>query len=291
VTRRRQPRPTSTSATTSASPPRRLTRDEQLHHRPDLPSGDRQGAARRIPRQDRAGDPAHHQRDQGDGPTSRRPTRRPTSSSPRSAARWATSRACPSSRPSGRSRSRWAARTCMFVHLTLRALPQGGRRTEDEAHPALGGHPPPDRHPARRPRLPHRRRARCFRPREDRRFCNVPLDYVIGSATRIFRSTRCRSRCNPTRSTNSCSSDSPSRRGRRIFTAWHDILHRLRNPEHEISIALVGKYAEHRDAYKSIYEALDHGGITHKTQVRVQPIKSEDIEREGAEHSSPASTA
>ena len=64
---------------------------------------------------------------------------------------------------------------------------------------------------------------------------------------------------------------------------WHDLLHRLRNPEHEISIALVGKYAEHRDAYKSIYEALDHGGIAHRTQVRVQPIKSEDIEREGAE--------
>ena len=64
---------------------------------------------------------------------------------------------------------------------------------------------------------------------------------------------------------------------------WHDLLHRLRNPEHEISIALVGKYAEHRDAYKSIYEALDHGGIAHRAQVRVQPIKSEDIEREGAE--------
>ena len=64
---------------------------------------------------------------------------------------------------------------------------------------------------------------------------------------------------------------------------WHEILHRLRNPEHEVSIALVGKYAEHRDAYKSIYEALDHGGIAHRTQVRVQPIKSEDIEREGAE--------
>ena len=35
---------------------------------------------------------------------------------------------------------------------------------------------------------------------------------------------------------------------------WRDLLHRLRNPEHEISIAVVGKYAEHRDAYKSIYE-------------------------------------
>ena len=64
---------------------------------------------------------------------------------------------------------------------------------------------------------------------------------------------------------------------------WHEILHRLRNPEHEVSIAVVGKYAEHRDAYKSIYEALDHGGIDRRTQPRVQPINSEDIEREGAE--------
>jgi CTP synthase len=64
---------------------------------------------------------------------------------------------------------------------------------------------------------------------------------------------------------------------------WQELLHRLRNPEHEISIAVVGKYAEHRDAYKSIYEALDHGGIEHKAQVRVQPINSEQIEREGAE--------
>jgi CTP synthase len=64
---------------------------------------------------------------------------------------------------------------------------------------------------------------------------------------------------------------------------WHEILHRLRNPEHEVSIAVVGKYAEHRDAYKSIYEALDHGGIHGRTQVRIQPINSEDIEQEGAE--------
>src|ERR687897_97957 len=38
---------------------------------------------------------------------------------------------------------------------------------------------------------------------------------------------------------------------------WRELLHRLRNPDHEVAIALVGKYAEHRDAYKSIYESLD----------------------------------
>ena len=64
---------------------------------------------------------------------------------------------------------------------------------------------------------------------------------------------------------------------------WRDLLHGLRNPEHEISIAVVGKYAEHRDAYKSIYESLDHAGMHHRAQVRIQPIQSEQIEREGAE--------
>ncbi len=64
---------------------------------------------------------------------------------------------------------------------------------------------------------------------------------------------------------------------------WHDLLHRLRNPQHEISIAVVGKYAEHKDAYKSIYESLDHAGIQHNTQIRVGRIHSEEVEREGPE--------
>jgi len=64
---------------------------------------------------------------------------------------------------------------------------------------------------------------------------------------------------------------------------WCDLLHRLRNPLHEVCIAVVGKYVEHRDAYKSIYEALDHAGIHHRAQVRVQRIHSEAIERDGAE--------
>ena len=63
---------------------------------------------------------------------------------------------------------------------------------------------------------------------------------------------------------------------------WRRILHVLRNPKTEISIAVVGKYAEHKDAYKSIYEALDHAGIHHECQVRVGRIQSEEIEREGA---------
>ncbi len=64
---------------------------------------------------------------------------------------------------------------------------------------------------------------------------------------------------------------------------WKDLLHRLRNPQHEISIAVVGKYAEHRDAYKSIYESLDHAGMHHHAQVRVQRIQAELVETEGPE--------
>jgi CTP synthase len=67
------------------------------------------------------------------------------------------------------------------------------------------------------------------------------------------------------------------------MSPWTDLLHRLRNPKHEVSIAVVGKYAEHKDAYKSIYEAIDHGGMHHQTQVRVGRIQSSDLEREGAE--------
>ncbi|XZE18853.1 CTP synthase [Pirellulaceae bacterium SH449] len=65
--------------------------------------------------------------------------------------------------------------------------------------------------------------------------------------------------------------------------AWDNIMYSLRNPKHEISIAVVGKYAEHRDAYKSIYESLDHAGINLFCQARIARIQSSDIEEEGAE--------
>jgi CTP synthase len=64
---------------------------------------------------------------------------------------------------------------------------------------------------------------------------------------------------------------------------WRELLRRLRNPEHEIAIAVVGKYAEHHDAYKSIYESLDHAGIAHRAQIRIGRIRSEDIEADGPE--------
>jgi CTP synthase len=58
-------------------------------------------------------------------------------------------------------------------------------------------------------------------------------------------------------------------------------LRKVLNPERKVTIAVVGKYVKHKDAYKSIYEALDHGGIAHEARVVVRRVESEDIEKEG----------
>src|SRR5205823_6447411 len=64
---------------------------------------------------------------------------------------------------------------------------------------------------------------------------------------------------------------------------WRSMLQRVLNPKQEVTIAVVGKYMKLQDAYKSVYEALDHAGIALTTRVLVRKIESEDIEREGAE--------
>ncbi|HAP08374.1 MAG TPA: CTP synthetase, partial [Planctomycetaceae bacterium] len=64
---------------------------------------------------------------------------------------------------------------------------------------------------------------------------------------------------------------------------YQDLVHRIRNPRNEVTIAVVGKYIEHRDAYKSIYESLDHAGFSHSTQINVKRIEAEELERQGPE--------
>src|SRR5207244_6364132 len=64
---------------------------------------------------------------------------------------------------------------------------------------------------------------------------------------------------------------------------WRHMLQRIKNPAHEVTVAVVGKYIKHNDAYKSIYESLDHAGIAMQSRVVVRKIEAEEIEREGAE--------
>ena len=67
------------------------------------------------------------------------------------------------------------------------------------------------------------------------------------------------------------------------ISGWRAMLVKMRNPAHEVTVGVVGKYIKHNDAYKSIYESLDHAGIAENTRVVVRKIEAEEIEREGAE--------
>ena len=64
---------------------------------------------------------------------------------------------------------------------------------------------------------------------------------------------------------------------------WDAMVQKIKHPKHEISIALVGKYAGLKECYKSLAEALVHGGIDHETKVNITWIESEDVERQGTE--------
>jgi CTP synthase len=64
---------------------------------------------------------------------------------------------------------------------------------------------------------------------------------------------------------------------------WRELVDRVRHPDHEVRIAVVGKYMKHRDAYKSVYESLDHAGIANRARVIVQRVEAEEVEGRGVE--------
>ena len=61
---------------------------------------------------------------------------------------------------------------------------------------------------------------------------------------------------------------------------WSKMVDTIKNAEQEIKIGIVGKYIELHDSYKSIYEALCHGGIAHKTRIHLEKIDSEHLDTE-----------
>ncbi|MDP1724284.1 MAG: CTP synthase [Alphaproteobacteria bacterium] len=60
---------------------------------------------------------------------------------------------------------------------------------------------------------------------------------------------------------------------------WDSIVAKIRNPKETIRIAIVGKYTSHLDSYKSLIEALTHGGIANETRVDLEWIESDRLER------------
>ncbi len=69
----------------------------------------------------------------------------------------------------------------------------------------------------------------------------------------------------------------------RDLSRWKAMLERLENPKDEVSIAVVGKYVEYEDSYKSLKEALLHGGLAHQVKVRIDWIEAERVTGEGWE--------
>ena len=64
---------------------------------------------------------------------------------------------------------------------------------------------------------------------------------------------------------------------------WERTVEAVEHPKDEVTIAIVGKYVEHKDAYKSLGEALRHGGLKQSTRVNLQWLESEDVETHGTE--------
>ena len=66
------------------------------------------------------------------------------------------------------------------------------------------------------------------------------------------------------------------------LTRWEDISHRLSHPDGEVNIAIVGKYTALTDAYKSLIEALIHGGVANNVRVKFDWIEGQAFEKEEA---------
>ncbi len=62
---------------------------------------------------------------------------------------------------------------------------------------------------------------------------------------------------------------------------WETIVERIKHPSKDVTIALVGKYIDLKEAYKSLCEALTHGGIANDAKVNIRWVDSEDIESNG----------
>jgi CTP synthase len=62
---------------------------------------------------------------------------------------------------------------------------------------------------------------------------------------------------------------------------WEDLVERIKNPDDELTIHVVGKYTGYEDSYKSLNEALYHGGFAHRLRINIQWVESEALEQDG----------
>ncbi len=69
----------------------------------------------------------------------------------------------------------------------------------------------------------------------------------------------------------------------RDLTAWQELVHRVYNPKDTVEIAIVGKYVEYEDSYKSLKEALVHASLAHNLKLNLVWVEAEGLEAEGFE--------
>jgi CTP synthase len=165
----------------------------------------------------------------------------------------------------------------IFVHLTLVPyLPAAGELKTK-----------PTQHSVRELRAigiqPDMLLCRCDRPlppeikRKIALFCNVSEDQVIAApdVDNIYRVPMHLS-AEGTDEIITKLLDLPYRKRR--LRQWEELVERAENPAGEVVIGMVGKYVRYEDSYKSLNEALRHGGFAHRLKVRLEFIESEEME-------------
>ncbi|NOX40808.1 MAG: CTP synthase [Alphaproteobacteria bacterium] len=169
---------------------------------------------------------------------------------------------------------------CIFIHLTL--LPymaaSGELKTKPTQHSvkelrSIGL--APDILLCRSEReIPEKERAKLAL------FCNVREDAVIPARDlkSIYEAPLAYHNVGLDRAVLKAFQISPAPRPK--LAKWQDVADRVYNPEGEVLVAIVGKYTQLEDAYKSIAEALTHGGIQNRVKVKYEWIDSEIFERE-----------
>jgi CTP synthase len=111
-------------------------------------------------------------------------------------------------------------------------------------------------------------------------FCNVRPDAVIPAydLKSIYEAPLAYHRAGLDRAVLDAFQISPAPRP--DMTRWEDVMDRLHNAEGQVRVAIVGKYVQLEDAYKSIAEALTHGGMANRVRVKAEWIDAEIFERE-----------
>ncbi len=169
---------------------------------------------------------------------------------------------------------------CIFMHLTL--LPylaaSGELKTKPTQHSvkelrSIGLAPDILLCRSERP-IPEKERAKLAL------FCNVREDAVIPALDlkSIYEAPLAYHKVGLDRAVLDAFGISPAPQPQ--LKKWEDVADRVYNPEGEVRVAIVGKYTQLGDAYKSIAEALTHGGMANRVKVRAEWIDSEIFERE-----------